>query len=100
MSNLDINFDCDINLSYNLHASYPNPFNPNTTISFTIPSYEFVSIEIYSLNGQLINTLAKGYFSQGSHYLTWDAANMSSGKYFVKMKSNDYNKAQIITLIK
>ena len=99
-NNLDINFDHDIDLSYNLHASYPNPFNPNTTISFTIPNHEFASIKIYSLNGQLITTLAEGYFNQGSHYLTWNAANTPSGKYFVRMKSNAYNKTQIITLIK
>ena len=85
---------------YSLEKPYPNPFNPNTTISFTIPTYDFVSIKVYDVMGRLISTLAEQNFNSGTHTLIWNGENYSSGEYFIKMKSSNYNKTQIVTLIK
>ena len=96
--NTDSNYSIPSTAKLNLN--YPNPFNPTTTISFTIPSYEFVSIKIYDLNNQLIKTLTEDFFSKGTHELIWNAANVSSGHYIIKMNSNHHNQSKIITLIK
>ena len=85
---------------YHLDKPYPNPFNPSTTIGFTIPYRDFVSIQVYDINGGWVNTLVEDYFNPGTHRLTWDGTNHPSGKYFVKMKSGEYLKTQVITLIK
>ena len=94
------NDNTDIPNGYSLDNPYPNPFNPNTTISFTIPIYDFVSIKVYDVMGRLISTLAERNFNSGSHTLIWNGANYSSGEYFIKMESANYNKTQIVTLIK
>ena len=98
---LDIASENDnLDLSYNLYQAYPNPFNPITTISFVIPKYNFVSIKVYTIYGSLVFTLVEDYFNQGNHSLIWDGTNLPSGQYLIKMESNNFNKTQIISLIK
>ena len=90
----------DYTIEYSLNKPYPNPFNPTTTISFSVPSYDFVSIKVYDINGGLVSTLVEDYFNQGTHSLTWDGTGLSSGQYLVKMESGSFSKTQIISLIK
>jgi len=85
---------------YNLNQPYPNPFNPTTTISFSVPNYDFVSIKVYDINGGLVSTLVEDHFNQGTHSLTWDGTGFSSGQYLVKMESSSFSKTQIVSLIK
>jgi len=99
-SQMNINNDSNHINGYSLDKPYPNPFNPTTTISFYIPSYEFVSIKIYDLNGKLVTTLLEEYLNSGRHNLTWNGQEYSSGQYFVKMKSENYSKTEIISLVK
>jgi len=87
-------------IEYSLNKPYPNPFNPTTTISFSVPSFDKVSINIYDLNGSLVTTLVDNYYHSGSHIINWDGSNFSSGSYIVKMKSNNFESSQIITLVK
>ena len=95
LSNIDI-----YPLVYSLSKPYPNPFNPTTTISFSIPSFEFVSIKVYNLKGELISTLIEKNLSPGIYNLIWNAKDCSSGQYFVKMESENYSKTEIVTLVK
>ena len=94
------NIDNSLVSEYALHIPYPNPFNPTTTIPFSLPKYSFVSIKVYDINGALVSTLVEDYFNQGTHSLTWDGTNLSSGQYFLKMESGSFSKTQIISLIK
>ena len=75
---------------FNLEQNYPNPFNPQTMIQFTVPNLSNVSINIYDLNGKLIDVVANSVYSQGTHSVTWDGMNLnnesvSSGVYLYKM---------------
>ena len=99
-SQLEIDDDSNIVHGYSLEKPYPNPFNPTTTISFSIPSYEFVSIKVYDLNGRLVTTLLEENLNPGRHNLTWSGKDYSSGQYFVKMQSENYSKTEIVTLVK
>ena len=99
--------ECELNLdeisipeTFILHPSYPNPFNPETTISFSIPKYKNVMINIYDLKGSLIKTLINNYFESGNHNIVWNGSGYPSGLYIVKMTSGDYQNSQIITLVK
>ena len=83
-----------------LHSIYPNPFNPSTTISFSMGSLDFVSIKIYDLKGRLVETLAEQYYQTGNHSVVWDASDFPSGLYAVSMQASSFESAQIITLIK
>tara|TARA_Y100000768_G_scaffold313539_1_gene248301 strand:+ start:1000 stop:2418 length:1419 start_codon:yes stop_codon:yes gene_type:complete len=85
---------------YSFKKPYPNPFNPSTMISFSIPSFDRVSINVYDLGGSLVTTLVDDYYHPGNHTINWDGSNYSSGNYIVMMKSNNYESSQIITLVK
>jgi len=69
--------------SFNLSDAYPNPFNPTTTMTLTMPMAGDLKVEVYNLLGQVVATLASGYMEASTYTLTWDASNASSGVYFV-----------------
>jgi len=73
--------------------SYPNPFNPETTISFLIPSASTVELEIYNVKGEKVKTLLNKYLEIGEYSHTWNGKNdydqqVSSGIYFCHLKVN------------
>jgi flagellar hook assembly protein FlgD len=74
-----------------LEQNYPNPFNPQTSIPYSLNSSEFVSLEIFIQNGQLVKTLINGYKSAGIYEVTWDGTNnqgimVASGPYFYTLR--------------
>ena len=80
--------------SFKLAKAFPNPFNPVTTISFEVPHKSNVKLEVYDITGSKIRTLADNVFRAGYHSLSWDASNVSSGIYFVKMQSERFSEVQ------
>jgi len=77
---------------YALHPAYPNPFNPVTTIKFGVPAVESLrvtTLQIYDINGRLIETLINGQIESGLHSINWNAEGNPSGVYFIKMVSGD-----------
>ena len=83
-----------------LDSAYPNPFNPTTTIEFGLPFDSEISIQIYNLQGRVVETLANEYIQAGYHSVTWNADNFSSGVYFVKMATGGDVKTQKLLLVK
>jgi len=83
-----------------LYSAYPNPFNPSTMISFDVPELQNVSVQIFNITGQLIETLINGNIESGKHKVLWDAGNLPSGIYFVQLKSGDKTITQKLTLLK
>ncbi|MBD3168946.1 MAG: T9SS type A sorting domain-containing protein [candidate division Zixibacteria bacterium] len=83
-----------------LASNYPNPFNANTTISFELAEGENISIDVYNLAGQLVETIADGYHTAGSHKANWDASNYSSGVYFYKLSTSEEVITKRMTLLK
>ena len=83
-----------------LHPSYPNPFNPSTVISYTVPDFSFVDIKIYSINGSFVEQLSSGNVGPGDHKVLWNAQNRASGVYIVRFVADSYTQSHMITLIK
>ena len=89
-----------------LNGNYPNPFNPITTISFSVSHMpSFVNIEIYNLKGQKVKTLINEQLAAGQHSVIWkgkDDSNksVSSGIYFYRMKSENYILSKKMILLK
>ncbi len=74
-------------------SNYPNPFNPSTTIQFSVPSEGKVKVKVYNTKGQLINTLANDTFKAGTHRVNWNGMDsngktVASGLYFYKVETN------------
>jgi hypothetical protein len=83
-----------------LYPAYPNPFNPSTMISFDVPELQNVSVQIFNITGQLIETLINGKLESGEYEILWGAGNLPSGIYFVQLKSGDKTLNQKLTLLK
>jgi subtilisin family serine protease len=83
-----------------LYQNYPNPFNPTTKIKYFLPQGSNVSIKLYNILGNQINSLYDGYSASGDHELILDGSKLSSGIYFIKLSAGEYEKAIKITLLK
>ena len=89
-----------------LNANYPNPFNPTTTISFSVaqPS-SFVNVDIFNIKGQRVKQLVDEVLSAGKHIAAWNGKDdngkqAASGIYFYQMKSGDYQQSRKMLLLK
>ncbi|MBC8416311.1 MAG: T9SS type A sorting domain-containing protein, partial [Candidatus Cloacimonetes bacterium] len=85
--------------------SYPNPFNPETKISFTAEHAENAKIEIFNIKGQKIKTLIDKSISAGNHTVVWNGTDandnkVSSGVYLYKVEAGDYKKVKKMVLLK
>ena len=84
-----------------LENPYPNPFNPATTIAYSIPSnLTKVNINIYDVTGRLVENLHEGIQNKGNHKVSWNASMFSSGIYFVKLQTNTNTITKKLILIK
>lgn len=86
-------------------TNFPNPFNPETTIAFNLISGQEIELNIYNIKGQVVNTLAKGYFDAGQHRVVWNGHNnigkpLSSGVYFYRLWTNDGSVSGKMMMIK
>jgi hypothetical protein len=90
-------------LEFSLDRVHPNPFNPTTSISFSVPeeNHDSIFIRIFNLNGGLVETLVnQSVFAPGNHILMWDASYVGSGIYFVEFIAGTTRKIQKITMLK
>ena len=71
-------------IEFGLSNAYPNPFNPSTSFTISMSSTEMVSIDIYNIMGQLVDTIHKGELSAGVHSFSWNGAEIASGAYFIR----------------
>ena len=88
---------------YNLFPAFPNPFNPVTHIRFSIPqsqSNPLVSVNVYDVSGTLVKELISQRMEPGFHDVFWDASDQSSGMYFVRMETKQFNQTVKALLIK
>ena len=89
-----------LSATFDLTQNFPNPFNPNTTISFALPTGSRVKLAIYNLNGKLVHTLADGEMSAGYHHLHFDASRLASGVYFYRLDAGPYSATRKMVLQK
>jgi hypothetical protein len=87
------------NLTYKLSA-YPNPFNPQTTIAFTIPNAGKVELAVYDLLGRKVTELLNEYRDKGSYEIKFNGANLASGIYFYTIKTGNFVKTEKLMLLK
>ncbi|HWR83846.1 MAG TPA: kelch repeat-containing protein [Candidatus Deferrimicrobium sp.] len=83
-----------------LNDNYPNPFNPATEISFSLPTASRVTLEVYNITGQKVATLVDRFMEAGVHSVTWDGSNAASGVYLYRMQTGDYVATRKMLLVK
>ncbi|MCB1060558.1 MAG: T9SS type A sorting domain-containing protein [Calditrichaeota bacterium] len=87
-------------LTFSLHPIYPNPFNNTANIVFDLPHEVTGKLVVYDVLGRVANTLFDGRLSAGTYQMAFDGNNLSSGIYFVKLETPDYNSVQKAVLLK
>jgi len=81
-------------------SSFPNPFNSSTMIEFSIYNTEHITLSIYNLLGQRLETIFDGIQQAGQHSITWDATDFPSGVYFARLKTAESTKNIKLVLLK
>jgi hypothetical protein len=87
-----------------LKDNYPNPFNPETRIEYSVPKQAMVTLSVYNTLGQKVRTLIHKTVTSGSHAVTWDGRDdngqlVSSGVYFYKLRSGSINITKRMTFL-
>jgi len=70
---------------FGLIKNYPNPFNPNTTIEYYLGESGMVTMNVYDVNGKLIDSIVNTYQVSGKHSIIWQPNNISSGMYYINL---------------
>jgi hypothetical protein len=83
-----------------LHQSNPNPFNYNTSVTYQLPIAAKVTLSIYNVAGQLIETLVDEHQDAGFHSAVWEARNVNSGLYFYRLKVANYTVVKKCLVLK
>jgi hypothetical protein len=87
-------------LHFELLNNYPNPFNPSTNITFSIPSKNFVTLKMYDIIGREVATLFSGELEAGEYLQQWNAAGFPSGVYFCRLQAGDFVDVKKLVLLK
>jgi hypothetical protein len=85
---------------FSLQKNYPNPFNPMTQITYTLPQEEHVEINVYELSGKHVSTLIKEFHQAGTYSLQFNAAGLASGIYIYTMEAGNYRQSEKMLLLK
>ncbi|MEB3326399.1 MAG: T9SS type A sorting domain-containing protein, partial [Synechococcus sp.] len=83
-----------------LHAAYPNPFNPSTQISYSLDAGRQTRIAVYDLLGREVAVLVNGTMPAGRHRVTFDASALASGVYLVRLEAGGEVFTKRMTLLK
>jgi len=91
--------------SFRLYPAYPNPFNPETTISYDLPENTFLDITIYDMMGKKVRTIVNALQNPGYKSVLWNAKDeygraVSAGIYLYKIQTNNYSETKKIILVK
>jgi photosystem II stability/assembly factor-like uncharacterized protein len=90
----------DVPRGFSLCQNFPNPFNPTTTISFSLPSQAFVSLKVFDALGREVSTLVNEELSAGDHVLEWNAVNMPSGVYYYRLRAGASTQTRKLVLLR
>ena len=90
----------NIPINYDLSQNHPNPFNTTTKIKYQIPTLSFVTLKVYDVLGNEIETLVREEKRTGTCEVTWYAENLPSGVYFYQLKAKNFFETKKMVLLR
>lgn len=90
----------EIPASYHLDQNFPNPFNPTTVINYQLLDNSLVTLKVYDVLGREVIMLVNERQSAGNHSVRFNAANLPSGVYFYRLKTQNYVNTMKMVLLK
>ena len=85
---------------FQISGAYPNPFNPTTTISYTLTEANIVQLIVYDLSGRQISKLVNGWRDAGKHQAMFDGTNLASGMYIYRITTGEFSTTGKMMLLK
>lgn len=86
--------------TFTLSQNYPNPFNPATRIQYSIATAGVVTLKIYNMAGQEVETLVNDYQSSGAYTVKWNVRDIASDIYLYRLKAKDFIATKKLMVIK
>ena len=83
-----------------LNQNYPNPFNPSTKISYSVPANGLVTLKVYNILGQEVQTLFSGIKTAGNYEATFDGTKLASGVYFYRLQAGNQMLVKKMVMLK
>ena len=83
-----------------LQDNYPNPFNPATTIEYSLPYFSYVTLRVFNLLGEVVTTLVRDELQIGRHRAQWVATSSPSGVYYYRLETDSYIETKKLLLLK
>ncbi len=97
---LDADNNAELPTEFALHQNYPNPFNATTVLSFDVPQESQVELVLFNIQGQEVARPVDRLMAAGRHAVNFDATNLPTGMYLVKMNAGNYSAVQKMVLLK
>jgi len=94
------NISSEVPASFKLEQNFPNPFNPSTSIKFSVPSSSQVKLIVMDITGKVIDNLVDENLVAGNYEYKWNASGIASGIYFYKIISKDFSDTKKMMLVK
>jgi photosystem II stability/assembly factor-like uncharacterized protein len=85
---------------FTLSQNFPNPFNPSTTIQFSLPNAAYTSLKVFNILGEQVASLVSGNLEAGQHFIRWNAAGVTSGVYFYRLQAGDFTETKKLILVR
>ncbi len=85
---------------YYIYGAYPNPFNAKTTLKFGLPHPEQAEITVWDMHGRKVATLTTGTLQAGEYEIIWNAQDLNSGIYIIRMSAGNFKASQKAILVK
>jgi hypothetical protein len=92
--------ESSIPLKFQLFHYYPNPFNPTTTIRFSLPQRSHVTLKVFDVLGREVATLVNGELKTGQHSVVFDAKILPNGVYFYRLTAGPFVQQQKMIVVK
>jgi hypothetical protein len=85
---------------FQLHQNFPNPFNPSTTIAFTLHTGGEAFIQIFDVRGALVHQFDRKQYVEGEHHVLFESKDLESGVYFCRLTIGNYSQTKKLLLIR
>lgn len=92
--------ESNVPIEFNLYQNFPNPFNPSTKISYSIPNNSFVTLKVQDILGNEVATLVNQTQAAGNYNISFDARNLSNGIYIYSIKADNFTDVKKMILMK
>ncbi|HQJ45705.1 MAG TPA: T9SS type A sorting domain-containing protein [Ignavibacteriaceae bacterium] len=96
----EVGVDYKVPVSYSLEQNFPNPFNPETEISFSLAKSDNVTLKVYNILGSEVATLVNEFLEAGKHTIKFNASDLTSGVYLYTIKSGNFTATRKMILMK